>query len=117
MSVYLSPSARQQYLDANGVPLAGGLLYTYSSGTVNPLPTYTDYTGLIANTNPIILDSRGEAEIYWLNSSYTIVLKDANDNLIYTQDGVSPASGNGNLVYKGTWQERSLTIVDTETSS
>lgn len=103
MSVYLSPNARQQFFDANGNPLVGGKLYTYQSGTTTPQATYTDYTGAYAHTNPVILDSRGEAEVYWLNSLYTVVLKDADDNVVYTQDGVAPAFASGNLVYKGTW--------------
>jgi len=103
MSVFLCPSAKQQYFDANGEPLAGGKLYTYYSGTTNPQATYTDWTGTTANANPVVLDSRGEANVYWLNNLYTVMLRDADNSLVYTQDGVAPAFSQGNLIYKGTW--------------
>jgi len=103
MSVYLCPSAKQQYLDANGNPLAGGKLYTYHSGTSNPQATYTDENASAYNSNPVILNSRGEASIFWLNDVYSIRLTDSDDNLIYTQDGVTPAFAGNSLSYKGVW--------------
>ena len=59
----VTPTAKAQFIDAAGVPLAGGLLYTYAAGTTTPQTTYTDSTGATANSNPIVLDSRGEANI------------------------------------------------------
>jgi len=61
----LSPSAKQQFFNA-GSPAAGCFLYTYATGTTTPLATYTDKAGSVANTNPIVLDARGEAIIYLL---------------------------------------------------
>lgn len=86
----LSPVPKLQFVDANGVPLSGGKLYTYSAGTTSPLVTYTDSTGSVPNTNPIILDSRGEASV-WLFSSlgYKFVLKTAQDVLVYTVDNIN----------------------------
>ena len=57
----VSPTPKLQFFDLNGAPLSGGKLYTYAAGTTTPLASYTDSTGNIANTNPIILDIRGEA--------------------------------------------------------
>lgn len=82
-----------QFFTAAGVPLVGGQLFTYASGTTVPLATYTDSTGNFANTNPIILDSRGEASVWFGPSRYTLVLKDADDNLIWTADGVNTSQG------------------------
>jgi len=65
---FLTPSAKQQFFSDAGVPLVGGKVYTYEAGTSTPLATYQDSTGVTANTNPIILDSRGEANI-WLSPS------------------------------------------------
>lgn len=62
----LTPSAKQQFLTNAGVPAAGFSLYTYASGTTTPLATYTDQAATAANTNPIVLDARGEAIIYLL---------------------------------------------------
>lgn len=78
-----------QFFTANGIPLVGGKLYTYVSGTTTPLATYVDQLGSASNPNPVIMDSRGEAGV-WLASSqlYTMVLKDSLDNLIWTSDGV-----------------------------
>jgi hypothetical protein len=89
MSVILSPSPKMQFFTAAGVPLVGGKLFTYASGTTTPLVTYTDSTGNTANTNPVILDSRGEASVWFGPLRYTLVLKDSLDNLIWTAAGVN----------------------------
>jgi hypothetical protein len=55
MALNLSPlgGAGWQFFDNNGVPLAGGLLYSYAAGTTTPLATYTTSSGVTPNTNPI----------------------------------------------------------------
>ena len=68
MTTALSPSPKQQFFTAGGVPLVGGKLYTYAAGTSTPLATYQDSSGTVSNTNPIILDSRGEANVWLLPS-------------------------------------------------
>lgn len=93
MAVTLTPSPKMQFFTAAGLPLVGGKLFTYASGTTVPLATYTDDTGFTANTNPVILDSRGEAGVWLGPSRYTFVLKDSNDNLIWTVDGVGTIQG------------------------
>jgi hypothetical protein len=98
----LSPSPKLQFFDNNGNPLVGGQLFTYESGTVTPIVTYKDVDGNEENTNPIVLDFRGEANI-WLvqGTSYTYVLSPATDtnpptNPIWTVNGISlPSSGGG----------------------
>lgn len=87
----LSPSPKMQFFTANGVPLAGGKLYTYVAGGLTvPQTTYTDSTGGTPNTNPIILDSRGEANV-WLTDGllYAFKLTDSLDSLIWTADNIS----------------------------
>jgi hypothetical protein len=61
MAVILSPlaGAGWQFFDNSGVPLNGGLLYTYAAGTTTPQTTYSDSTGATPNANPIVLDSAG----------------------------------------------------------
>ena len=59
---YISP--RLQATDEYGRPLVGGRLYTYKVGTTTPHPTYQDADGTAANTNPVILDARGEAVLF-----------------------------------------------------
>jgi hypothetical protein len=98
MAVTLTPSPKMQFFTAAGIPLVGGKLYTYASGTTVPLATYADDTGLISNTNPIILDSRGEAGVWLGPSRYTFKLEDADGNLIWTADGVGTIQGVQNPV-------------------
>jgi hypothetical protein len=60
MAVNLSPIGNgQQFFDNTGLPLNGGLIYTYQAGSTTPLATYTDINGTVANSNPIVLDSSG----------------------------------------------------------
>lgn len=85
----LSPSPKLQFFTNTGVPLAGGLLYTYAAGTTTPLVTYTDSTGLVANTNPVILDSRGEASIWLSVVAYKFALETASSIPVWTQDNIT----------------------------
>ena len=89
MTAILSPSPKMQFFTAAGVPLVGGKLFTYASGTTVPLATYTDSTGSTTNANPVILDSRGEANVWFGPSRYTLLLKDSLDNLIWSAAGVN----------------------------
>jgi hypothetical protein len=93
-SVLLSPyGIGQQFFDDNGVPLAGGLIYTYQAGSSTPLVTYTTNAGTIANANPIVLDAAGRVpqEIWLLTGfSYKFVLQNADAVLIQTLDNIYP---------------------------
>lgn len=93
MTTVLSPSPKLQFFSSSGELLVGGKLYTYQAGTTTPLATYTDSTGLTANTNPIILDVRGEANVWLGTSSYKFILKDSNDVSIWTVDNISTPQG------------------------
>jgi len=85
----LMPQGKQQYVSSTGAPLVGGKVYTYAAGTTTPLATYTDAGGGTPNTNPVILDSRGEASIFFSdNVYYKIVLQDATGAAIWTQDNL-----------------------------
>ena len=93
MTVNLSllGGAGWQFLDNNGSPLSGGLLYTYQSGTTTPQTTYTSVTGVTANTNPVVLNAGGRVvnEI-WLTQgqAYKFVLKTSAGVTIGTYDNV-----------------------------
>ena len=84
----LMPQGKQQYFTAGGIPLVGGKVYTYAAGTTTPLATYTDAAAGTPNTNPVILDSRGEASIFFSAANYKIVVKDSLDSTIWTQDNL-----------------------------
>ena len=86
----LSPSPVQKFFDNNGNPLAGGTVTTYVAGTSIPIATYTDYTASTTNTNPIVLNYRGEASI-WItpNVAYKYVVNDSLGNAISTTDQIT----------------------------
>lgn len=94
MSVSLSPlgGAGWQFFNDNGVPLSGGLLYTYLAGTTTPAVTYTSATGLTANSNPIVLNAAGRPPYeIWLDNinSYKIVLKTSSNVQLWSMDNIT----------------------------
>jgi hypothetical protein len=56
--------ARIQLFDNNGNPAAGYEIHTYSAGTTTDAYSYSDRLLTVANTNPVVLDARGEADLY-----------------------------------------------------
>jgi hypothetical protein len=102
MSVLLSPVGNgQQFFDNNGIPLAGGYIYTYQAGSSTPLATYTDANGNIANSNPIVLSPSGRLPYeLWLSVgfSYKFVIKTSDDVLIQTLDNLYPILQNSTAV-------------------
>lgn len=86
----LLPSPRIQFLDSNGKPYAGGLLFTYQAGTTISQATYTDSNRTATNTNPIVLDSAGRASVFVSNAAaYKFVLQDRFGALVWTADNVT----------------------------
>lgn len=85
---------------SGGAGLAGGKVYTYEAGTNTPKVTYTDHSGSPSseNTNPVILDSTGSANI-WLDGNYKINLTDSNNvqQPNYPVDNVSSSTGGNNF--------------------
>jgi hypothetical protein len=104
----LLPQGKQAYTDSAGDPLSGGLLYTYAAGTSTPLATYSDQAGTTPNANPVVLDARGEATVFWSESSYKVVLHDEADAPIWTQDNIGPeaitATGADTARTQADWQ-------------
>ena len=89
MTTSLTPIPKTQFFDANGNPLVGGKLYTYAAGTTTPLATYTDFGGGTPNANPIILDARGEGNVWLGSSSYYMELRDSTNALIWSVDNIT----------------------------
>ena len=92
-----APFFNAQFVGDNGLPLAGGRLYTYASGTTTNLTTYSDAAGQAANTNPIVLDAAGRCDLRLsLTAAYTFVLKRPDGSTVKTWDGVEGVvSANG----------------------
>jgi len=76
------PNGKQQFIDSNGNPLAGGKVYYYIPSTTTFKTTYLDDSGTNANTNPIILDANGQCIAYG-SGSYRQQVYDVNNNLIW----------------------------------
>ena len=92
MAVNLSPIGNgQQFFDNTGLPLNGGLIYTYQAGSSTALATYTDVNGTIANANPIVLDSSGRLpNEVWLTYGYNykFVVKNSTGTTLGTYDNI-----------------------------
>lgn len=95
-SAGLLPEPKAQFFDSNGNPLNAGKVYTYAAGTTTPLASYTSSTAGVSNSNPVILDSAGRANIWLGSSSYKIVLKTSADVTIWTVDNVNAGGVIGN---------------------
>ena len=95
MNVFLSPffGVGYQAFNNSGVPLAGGHIYTYLAGTTTPATTYTTASALVANANPIVLDSGGRTpQAIWLDATkrYKFAFTDSVGNPVgYTVDNIS----------------------------
>jgi len=94
----LSPTPKFFYWNANGQPLVGGKLYTYIAGTTTPKSTYVDSTGIGANTNPVILDGMGSANVWLSPGLYKFVLQDQMGNVLWTVDNIGSAVAGYNLI-------------------
>jgi hypothetical protein len=77
--------------DANGNPLAGGKLFSYAAGTSTLLATYADAARATPNSNPVILDSTGQAKVFMGLANYKFILQDANGVQQWTIDSVNGA--------------------------
>jgi len=77
------------FVNGAGAPCAHCTLQTFVAGTTTPLATYTDASGTSMNTNPIILDPAGGANIWVGNNSYKFVLKDQSGSTIWSVDQVN----------------------------
>jgi hypothetical protein len=84
MTATLLPNGKQQFIDANGSPLVGGSVTFYIPNTSTLKNTWQDAGQTILNTNPVILDSRGQAVIYG-SGQYRQLVKDASGNTIWDQ--------------------------------
>jgi hypothetical protein len=78
-------NGRQQFVDANGAPLAGGAVHVYLPGTTTPATTYQDPGLQTANTWPIVLDANGTASIWTPPGTYREVVQDSLGDTLFDQ--------------------------------
>ena len=94
---YSNPIAN--YYDENGEPLAGGKLEFFESGTSTPLDTFSDDNLSVANPNPVVADSAGRfGDIFLSGADYKVVLKKADDSVIWTADPVRSPTPKSSVV-------------------
>jgi len=115
VSISLFAGVGAQFFTDDGVPLAGGLIYSYAAGTTTPKTAYTDSTGNIAHPNPIILNSAGRVpggEIWLTLGSYKFILATSTNVTIATYDNVF-AVGNANIIanFTGTGVQTIFTLL------
>jgi hypothetical protein len=78
---FLAPYLRQQFFAPNGEFLSYGLVYSYEASTTTPIATFTDSTGSIQNTNPVVLDAYGSCSIWLIpNTGYKLSVFDQFGN-------------------------------------
>lgn len=87
MPAILLPNGKQQFFTTPGVPAVGYKIATFAAGTSSNQTTWADALQVGANANPIILDARGEAVIFW-NGAYKVQLQDSTGAVIWTVDNV-----------------------------
>lgn len=91
MTLIVGSPRVQYFYPETSEPLSGGKLYSYVAGTDTAKATYPSFTdalaGTNANSNPIVLDSSGSAMVV-LEGATKLVLKDSNDNIIWTEDNL-----------------------------
>jgi len=105
MTVNISPAGgvAAQFFTDDGVPLAGGKLYSYAAGSSSLQTVYTSSSGVTAWSNPIILNSAGRVsgsgEIWLTNNlAYKFILDDSTDVTIASYDNVSGIGDDTNVL-------------------
>lgn len=90
-NIFYQPKSRMFTND--GQIGAGYKFYFYQTGTTTSITTYSDPNLTVANTNPVIADEYGYFNLIYVSdfSQVKVIVKDADDNLIYTADPVNPS--------------------------
>jgi hypothetical protein len=79
----------EQLLDNNGHLLAGGKVYTYAANSTTPLATYVDVDSGTANANPLVLDSSGRGDLWFIvGLAYKVVVQTSAGVVLKTVNGI-----------------------------
>lgn len=90
-----APDVDLRVVDSNGVPISGGLVWTYIAGTSTPVATYTDVALATSNSNPIVAGSDGRFVAFLTPGvSYKFVYESAatpptHGTVLITRDNIS----------------------------
>ena len=98
---FLSPIGNGVSFLINGAPASGAKLFVYTAGSTTKATTFSNSAGTVPNTNPIILNARGEsANAIWVNAgSFKFVLSTSADtdppaSPVWTIDNVAGINEN-----------------------
>lgn len=121
MGQAILPNATTTFVDANGAPLAGGFVFFYIPGTTTPKTTWVDSGLTTPNTNPVVLNAAGRANI-WGQGIYREVVEDINGNVQWDQLTDAPLSsvdvtGSGAVVLQNSPTINSPTITSPSISN
>lgn len=107
---------RQYLADANGRPRVGAKAYFYQAGTTTEITVYQDPDFSTAHPNPVETTSAGIFPAIYVNPgvnpTYKIVITDADDVAIYTEDDI-PAAG---TIYPQTTAEANASVTPSNLS-
>lgn len=97
----IKTTIKHTFFDDSGNPLSGGKVYFYEPGTSTPKDTYTTSDAGTANANPVILNSRGEADIF-TDGLYKVDLKTSANVQVtgYPVDNVGAGSSNNDATMR-----------------
>ena len=111
MTVYaLIPDFKVAFLDNSGNPASGYKLFVYTAGTSTKATTYQDAAGVSTNTNPIVLNARGELPygLYVAHGTYKLVFTSSTDtdppgSPIWTRDNLTPINDTASVPAVQEW--------------
>lgn len=85
-----------QYLLADGSVNAGGSLTFYETDLTTPKDTWSDEAMTTLNSNPVVMDAAGRTLTdVWGDGEYGVVMKDADDVVIWTRNNVKQSGDAG----------------------
>lgn len=94
MSASFITPGKQTFVDENGFPLVSGTIGMYIPSTLVPKNTWQNVAQTVLNTDPIILDARGQCIIFGIGT-YRQILRDSLGNLIWDQLVYAISGGGG----------------------
>lgn len=104
-------NGRQQFIDGNGRPLAGGRVSHYLPNTLTPVTTYQDDDFTVQNTNPIVLDAAGMATIYAVQPRLRQIVTTIDGTLVWDKEtGSSPDLSSASVVMENIQALRDSTV-------
>ena len=101
-----------QVFDDDGAPGSGYKLYSYEPGTSTPKALYTDRACTTPASNPVVMDTRGQATVYGIGLYKLNLLTDADVQVDgWPIDNVAGVGGAAEFTYIGDYSNNLSTAV------